>query len=147
DAQVRRRRTLDAIKRIVLRESLNQPLIVMFEDLHWVDEEAQALLNLLADSIGNQQSLDLGELPARVPRRVGKQNLLHQLRLDPLGRESAAEMLNALLGADKDLVALKRSSATVKCRGWRRPNVIAIAVLVLWKEKWSKRAERPSLRR
>ena len=56
-------------------------------------------------------------------------------------------MLNALLGADKDLVALKRSSATVKCRGWRRPNVIAIAVLVLWKEKWSKRAERPSLRR
>ena len=73
DAQVRRRRTLDAIKRIVLRESLNQPLIVMFEDLHWVDEEAQALLNLLADSIGNQQSLDLGELPARVPRRVAKQ--------------------------------------------------------------------------
>ena len=35
-----------------LRESLNQPLMVIFEDLHWIDEETQAFLNLLADSIG-----------------------------------------------------------------------------------------------
>ncbi len=34
DAQVRKRRTLDAIKRILLRESVNQPLMVIFEDLH-----------------------------------------------------------------------------------------------------------------
>src|SRR5713226_3676621 len=57
DAQIRRRRTLDAIKRIILRESLNQPLMVMFEDLHWIDEETQALLNLLADSIGTAKIL------------------------------------------------------------------------------------------
>ena len=52
DAQIRKRRTLDAIKRILLRESLNQPLIVIFEDLHWVDEETQGFLNLLSASIG-----------------------------------------------------------------------------------------------
>ena len=57
DAQVRKRRTLDAIKRILLRESLNQPLMVIFEDLHWIDEETQALLNLLADSIANAKIL------------------------------------------------------------------------------------------
>ncbi len=55
DAQIRKRRTLDAIKRILLRESLNQPLMVIFEDLHWIDEQTQALLNLLADSIGPQK--------------------------------------------------------------------------------------------
>src|SRR5260370_2484183 len=38
DSQSRRRGTLDAIKRI-LRESLKQPLIVAFEDLHWLDRE------------------------------------------------------------------------------------------------------------
>lgn len=38
DAQIKRGRTLDAIKRIVVRESLNQPLVVIFEDLHWIDE-------------------------------------------------------------------------------------------------------------
>ena len=51
DAQVRKRRTLEAIKRILLRESLRQPLIVIFEDLHWIDSETQALLDLLAESI------------------------------------------------------------------------------------------------
>ena len=38
DAQISKRRTLDAIKRILLRESLNQPLMVIFEDLHWIDD-------------------------------------------------------------------------------------------------------------
>jgi predicted ATPase len=44
DANIRKRRTLDAIKRIILRESLNQALMVIFEDLHWVDEQTQELL-------------------------------------------------------------------------------------------------------
>jgi hypothetical protein len=57
DGQVRKRRTLDAIKRILLRESLNQPLMVIFEDLHWIDDETQAFLNLLADSIGTAKFL------------------------------------------------------------------------------------------
>src|SRR4029077_4447549 len=51
DAQLRRRRTLDAIKKILLRESLNQPVMLVFEDLHWIDDETQSLLDLLADSI------------------------------------------------------------------------------------------------
>src|SRR5216684_2592987 len=51
DGQIKKRRTLEAIKRIVLRESLNQPLMIIFEDLHWIDEQSEALLNLLADSI------------------------------------------------------------------------------------------------
>jgi class 3 adenylate cyclase len=42
DGQIRKRRTLEAIKRILLRESLNQPLMVIFEDLHWVDEQTQS---------------------------------------------------------------------------------------------------------
>ncbi|HXZ87323.1 MAG TPA: adenylate/guanylate cyclase domain-containing protein, partial [Candidatus Binataceae bacterium] len=57
EAQTRKRRALDAIKRIILRESINQPLMVIFEDLHWVDEESQAFLNLLADSIGTAKVL------------------------------------------------------------------------------------------
>jgi class 3 adenylate cyclase len=55
--QVRRRRMCEAIKRILLRESLNQPLIVIFEDLHWIDGETQSLLNLLADSLATARIL------------------------------------------------------------------------------------------
>src|SRR5262249_22268492 len=57
DGQVKKRRMLEAIKRILLRESLNQRLMVIFEDLHWIDEQTQELLNLLADSIANARIL------------------------------------------------------------------------------------------
>jgi predicted ATPase len=57
DGQVKKRRTLEAIKRILLRESLNQPLMIVFEDLHWMDGESEALLNLLADDIANARVL------------------------------------------------------------------------------------------
>src|SRR5437870_9231207 len=57
DAQIRLRRTVDAIRRIVQRECLNQPIVVIFEDLHWIDEQTQALLDLLADSIADSSVL------------------------------------------------------------------------------------------
>jgi predicted ATPase len=41
DAQIRRRRTFEALKKLFLRESLNQPLILVFEDLHWIDSERE----------------------------------------------------------------------------------------------------------
>ena len=57
DGQIKKRRTLDAIKHIMLRASMHQPLMVIFEDLHWIDTETQALLNLLADSIATAKVL------------------------------------------------------------------------------------------
>ena len=46
----------------MLRESMRQPLIVIFENLHWIDTETQALLNLLADSIATAKSPAAGQL-------------------------------------------------------------------------------------
>jgi predicted ATPase len=98
DAQVRRRRTLDAIKRILLRESLDQPLIVVFEDLHWIDTETQALLDLLADTIANARMLLLVNYRPEYGHGWGSKANYAQLRLDPLGQESAEELLDALVG-------------------------------------------------
>jgi len=108
DGQVKKRRTLEAIKRILLRESLNQPLMVIFEDHHWIDEATQELLNLLADSIGTVKILLLVNYRPEYSHGWGSKTYYTQLRLDPLGRESAEEMLTALLGDGKDLTPLKR---------------------------------------
>src|SRR5207248_8730950 len=97
DAEIKKRRTLEAIERILLRESLNQPLIVIFEDLHWIDDETEALLNLLADSIGTARILLLVNYRPEYAHRWGSKTYYTQLRLNPLGRESADEMLDALL--------------------------------------------------
>jgi class 3 adenylate cyclase/tetratricopeptide (TPR) repeat protein len=97
DGQIKRRRTLDAIKRIILRESLNQPLMVICEDLHWMDAESLGLLNLLADSIANACVLLLVNYRPEYRHEWGNKTYYTQLRLDPLGKQSAEEMLTALL--------------------------------------------------
>ncbi len=107
DSQTKKRRTLEAIKRIVLRESLNQPLMVIFEDLHWIDDQTQELLNLLADSIDTAQILLLVNYRPEYSRRWDSKAYYTQLRLEPLGNESAEEMLSALLGDGRDLLPLK----------------------------------------
>ena len=108
DGQLRKRRTLEAIKRILLRESLNQPLMVIFEDLHWIDEATQELLNLLADSIGTAKILLLVNYRPEYSHQWNSKTYYTQLRLDPLGTESAEEMLSALLGDGVEVAPLKR---------------------------------------
>jgi class 3 adenylate cyclase/tetratricopeptide (TPR) repeat protein len=116
DAQMRRRRTHEAIKRILLHESLNQPLMVVFEDLHWIDNQTQSLLNLLVDSLGTARILLLVNYRPEYKHEWGNRTYYTQLRLDPLGRDSAAEMLDALLStsAPPPSGALARSVKTTE---------------------------------
>ena len=72
DPAQRRQRTLDAVKRLLLRESQVQPLLVVFEDLHWIDGETQALLDSLVESLAYGAPAAPRELPPRVPARLGR---------------------------------------------------------------------------
>ena len=62
----RRRRTLEALKRILLRESQVQPLLLVFEDLHWIDSETQALHDSLVESLPTARLLTKA-LPSKPP--------------------------------------------------------------------------------
>ncbi len=108
DPQLRRRRTLESIKRILARESLNQPLIVIFEDLHWIDTETQALLNLLVDGIATARIVLLVNYRPEYHHQWGSKTYYSQLRLDPLGKEGAQKLLTALMGDDESTLPLKR---------------------------------------
>jgi class 3 adenylate cyclase len=109
DPQLRRRRTLEAVKGVLLRESLSQPLIVMFEDLHWIDSETQAFLNLIVDGLAMCRILLLVNYRPEYHHQWGSKTYYTQLRLDPLGKESAHDLLTALLGPnDEGIVPLKR---------------------------------------
>jgi hypothetical protein len=81
DPQIRRRRTLGAIKRIVLRESLEHALVVIFEDLHWIDSETQALLDLIADSGAGARLLLLVNYRPEYRQRAGALPLQTQISL------------------------------------------------------------------
>jgi class 3 adenylate cyclase len=102
DEQIRRRRTQDAVKRILLRESVSQPLMLIFEDLHWIDSETQGFLNLLAEGVANAPVLLLVNYRPEYTHQWTSKTYYTQLRLDPLGKESAAEMLSARIGDSPD---------------------------------------------
>jgi class 3 adenylate cyclase/tetratricopeptide (TPR) repeat protein len=104
----RRQRTLDGVKRLLLRESQVQPLIVMLEDLHWIDTETQALLDSLVESLPTARVLLLVSYRPEYQHTWGQKGHYLQLRIDPLPPESAEELLKALLGENRALEPLKR---------------------------------------
>ncbi len=107
DAAQRRERTLNAVKRLLLRESQVQPLLLVFEDLHWVDTETQALLDTLVDSLPSARVLLLVNYRPEYQPQWGSRSYYTQLRIDVLPPESAASLLDALLGTAEGLVPLK----------------------------------------
>jgi predicted ATPase len=104
----RRQRTLAALKRVLLRESQVQPLLLVFEDLHWIDTETQALLDSLIDGLPTARLLLLVNYRPEYQHGWGSKTYYTQLRLDPLPPASAEAVLDALLGPDVSLAPLKR---------------------------------------
>jgi class 3 adenylate cyclase/predicted ATPase len=108
DPPQRRQRTLEAIKRLLLRESQEQPLLLVVEDLHWIDSETQALLDSLIQSLPTARLLLLVNYRPEYQHGWGSKTYYSQLRIDPLPREGAGELLQALLGDDINLQPLKQ---------------------------------------
>jgi class 3 adenylate cyclase/tetratricopeptide (TPR) repeat protein len=108
DPTQRRQRTLEAIKALLLRESQVQPLLLVFENLHWIDAETQAVLDSLIESLPTARLLLLVNYRPEYQHGWGNKTYYTQLRLDPLHPASAEELLQALLGDDPNLVPLKR---------------------------------------
>jgi predicted ATPase/class 3 adenylate cyclase len=108
DPPQRRQRTLAALKRVLLRESQGQPLVLVFEDLHWIDAETQALLDSLVESLPTARLLLLVNYRPEYQHGWGAKTYYMQLRLDPLPPVSADALLQALLGDDPSLVPLTR---------------------------------------
>jgi class 3 adenylate cyclase/tetratricopeptide (TPR) repeat protein len=108
DPAQRRQRTLDAVKLLLLRESQAQPLLVVFEDLHWIDAATQALLDGLVESLPTARLLLLVNYRPEYQHGWMRKSYYNQLRLDALPPESAGELLTALLGDDPGLDPLKQ---------------------------------------
>jgi tetratricopeptide (TPR) repeat protein len=107
DPSQRRQRTLMALKRVLLRESHVQALLLVFEDLHWIDSETQALLDSLVDSLPTARLLLLVNYRPEYQHGWGAKTYYTQVRLDPLPLRSSEELLDVLLGSEPGLVPLK----------------------------------------
>ena len=108
DPAQKRMRILEACKRLLIRETQVQPLVVVFEDLHWIDNETQAFLDSLVEALPATRLLLLVNYRPEYQHRWGAKTYYAQLRIDPLTGDNAEAFLNALLGDDASLLPLKR---------------------------------------
>jgi class 3 adenylate cyclase/tetratricopeptide (TPR) repeat protein len=105
----RRQWTFDALKRLLLRESQIQPVLLVCENLHWIDAETQAFLDSLIDSLPTARLLLLVNYRPEYHHPWGRKTYYTQLRIDPLPSTSAEGLLQALLGDDSTLAPLQRA--------------------------------------
>ena len=108
DPPQRRQEILDACKRLLLREAQVQPLVVVFEDLHWIDSESQAFLDGLVESLPAARLLLLVNYRPEYQNKWGAKTFYTQLRVDPLAGENAEMLVESLLGNDPSLGLLEQ---------------------------------------
>jgi hypothetical protein len=92
---------------LLMRVGVNTGEVVV-EDLHWIDSETQAFLDLLAESVASARIVVLVNYRPEYRHEWGTKTYYSQLRLAPLGKEEAEELLTFLLGTDSGLTGLKR---------------------------------------
>jgi class 3 adenylate cyclase len=108
DPRQRRQAILDALEWLVLRECQVQPIVLVFEDLHWIDAESRAVLDALVECLPAARLLLLVNYRPEATHGWAQKSGYRQLRLDPLPRESAEALLDALLGTARELRDLRR---------------------------------------
>ena len=108
DPQIRRDRIFDAITQLLARESLNQPIELLFEDLQWLDRKTEAFLVYLVDRLASLPILLLMNYRPEYQPVWTHSGHCSQLRLEPLGPAEAQGLLAALLGDAPSLAPLKQ---------------------------------------
>ena len=106
--QIRRRRIFDSIQRLVLREARNQPVLMVIEDLHWLDQETQSFLTTFGSAVSDTRILLLVNYRPEYQPAWDAATSHSQLRLNAFGPEEAQALLVALLGTDTALDHLKQ---------------------------------------
>jgi tetratricopeptide (TPR) repeat protein len=107
DPPKRRQRLLEGLRRLTLRESQVQPLVLVFEDLHWIDGETQVFLDHLIESLPTARLLMLVNYRPEYSHGWGSKSYYRQLRIDPLSTASVEQLLETLLGVHPSMVELR----------------------------------------
>jgi tetratricopeptide (TPR) repeat protein len=102
DPEGRQRALADFLCRLVSNPARRKVLVLVIEDLHWIDEGSQAMLNGLVEGMNGTPTLVLVNYrPEYEPAWTGSQ--FETIALQPLDRADTAKLLRDLAGADPSL--------------------------------------------
>jgi len=106
DPRQRRSRALEGIRRVFLRESYRRPLCLVIEDLHWLDPEAQAVIDSLVESLPSARILLVVTYRPEYEHPWGRKSYYAQVAVHPFAHGMATELLRDLLGDSSEVAAL-----------------------------------------
>jgi class 3 adenylate cyclase len=107
--EAKKDRIMEALKQIVLKGSEIRPLILAYEDLHWVDKSSEDVLKYLLESIPGARVLMIFTYRPEFVHTWGGKSYHSQVNLNRLSNRESLAMVSYLLGTeeiDKDLEAL-----------------------------------------
>lgn len=103
----RRRRIIDAVTSALVAESRKKPLLVVVEDLHWIDPETRAVLDGLVAGLAQNGLLLVVCYRPEFRHDWAAKSFFRLIRLDPLAGDNAETLLTSILGAAPDLATLR----------------------------------------
>jgi len=108
DPEVLQRRLFDALRRMIVIEARKAPLVIVIEDLHWIDQGSDEFLHRLARGMGKSRLLLVVTFRPEYHARWSKRSRYTEIQLSPLTEEDVEAMLDDLLGDDDSLIAIKQ---------------------------------------
>jgi len=98
--EARKDRTLEALRRIVLKGSETRPLVMAIEDLHWVDRSSEEALKSLLDAISGAQVLLIFTYRPEFVHTWGARSYHSQVNLMRLSNRETLAMAAHILGTE-----------------------------------------------
>ena len=108
DPDERQRRLFGMLRRLVHVRSQREPVVMLIEDLHWIDAASEVFVERLVDSVAGTRTLLLVTFRPEYHARWMQKSYYQQLPLLPLGPEAITELLGDLLGSDASTAHLKQ---------------------------------------
>ncbi|HXU87383.1 MAG TPA: adenylate/guanylate cyclase domain-containing protein [Methylomirabilota bacterium] len=112
DARQQRRRTVEAVKYVLLGMAAERAAAIVVEDIHWADTETLAVLDALVDSVAASRLLLIVTYRPEHRHAWGSKTYYRQIALDALPTRDTERLLDRLLGADRTLTPIKDVLAT-----------------------------------
>ena len=109
DPPQRREAVLEALRHLLLRLALDRAVVLVVEDLHWIDDETQEVLDTIVDALSTARILLLVNYRPEYHHSWAGKSFYAQVRLDPLPADVSAGFLDTLLGSDVTLGDLKHA--------------------------------------
>jgi class 3 adenylate cyclase/tetratricopeptide (TPR) repeat protein len=96
--EAKKDRIIEALKRIVIKGSEIRPIIIAFEDLHWIDKSSEDVVRSHLESIPGSRILLIFTYRPEFVHTWGAKSYHNQLTLHRLSNRESLEMVTHILG-------------------------------------------------